>query len=241
MTDAVRDQIIQNNREISRLLSENEQLLREDGCDLHTRSATIDPKDKRLIIPANLIRSSSDRIQAYHLNTIIPNDRDLRNNISYYLQLADFYQYILTRFNVWGPLYTVLMKQAFVNIVSIIETLIVHAASNINAYCKASCTNQYCNCRNYIKTRDTEKMKIALDSMWSKGWLHISVSDKDALKDLYDLRNKIHIYLTDCNEFSAQVFSADKYNEAFQRLNSLMPELINNICPYYTSCRGFLQ
>ena len=79
------------------------------------------------------IRRSGEFWRLYHLNEIVSN-RNTKNNISYALQLSDYYNFVLNRFYIWGSIETMFYKNAFVNIISIVEALILESANQIDVY-----------------------------------------------------------------------------------------------------------
>ena len=202
---------ITNIQKISELLEENENILREAGYNPPKTNYTVENK-KRIKIPAGYVRTSGFFGEQYHLNDIVAS-RNIKNNISYALQLSDYYNFIVNRFNVWGSIETMLYKQMFVNIVSIIEALILECSNNINRQCCLE-TNPGCI-------------------------LSFSDEQKDRLIELYDLRNRIHIRLTDQNEFLDNKYNKKLYNEAIVILQIVDNSLWKNGVPYYKKCLGY--
>ena len=140
-------QYLKNNESISSLLAENEKILKNEGYYPPCKNFTVE-KEKRINIPAGYIRTSGEFWEKFHLVDIVES-RDIRNNISYALQLSDYYNFWVNRFNVWGSIETMLYKQAFINIVSITEALVLESANRMNCFCKrcqniGTCKNNIC-------------------------------------------------------------------------------------------------
>ena len=91
-----------NIEKISSLLSRNEELIREEGYNPPLDNFTIE-KENRIKMPQRYIRTSKEFWIQYHLNEIVDN-RNTKNNISYALQLSDYYNYLVNRFYIWGSI-----------------------------------------------------------------------------------------------------------------------------------------
>ena len=226
---------ITNIQKISELLEENENILREAGYNPPKTNYTVENK-KRIKIPAGYVRTSGFFGEQYHLNDIVVS-RNIKNNISYALQLSDYYNFIVNRFNVWGSIETMLYKQMFVNIVSIIAALILECSNNINTFCKEC--HQISNCSKNIRKEDRSNMKLAVEKLAQLHILSFSDEQKGRLIELYDLRNRIHIRLTDQNEFLDNKYNKKLYNEAIVILQIVDNSLWKNGVPYYKKCLGY--
>jgi len=237
MKENLLNNLVENNKEISRLLSENERILRDSGFQPPVQNFSIGKGD-RITIPPGYIRTSGAFWQSYHLNEIVK-ERNTKNNISYALQLSDFYNFLVNRFNIWGSIEIMLYKQAFVNIVSIIEALILECANNINDYCK-TCP-RIGKCSNNLSKYDRENMKSALNKLYQLGIVRLTNDEYNSLVELYDLRNKIHIRLTQQNEFLDNKFNCELYNKSIQLLQTIDQQIWKNGTLLYSSCMGFVK
>lgn len=226
---------IQNNESISLQLAENENILRSEGYAPPCLNFTVE-KEKRINIPAGYIRTSGEFWNKYHLADLVES-RNTRNNISYALQLSDYYNFLINRFNVWGSIEIMLYKQAFVNLVSIIEALILESSNRINSFCK-QCQN-IGKCKNNICKKDRENMKFAAEKLFELGVLDINEMEKNRLIELYDLRNKIHIRLNNQNEFLDCKYNRTLYNEVIELLQKVDDCLWKNAVPLYKKCIGY--
>ncbi len=229
--------IIANNKEISRLLSENESLLKEAGYKPPYNNYAVE-NHVRIQIPSGYIRTSAEFWKKYHLNCIV-HERDVKNNISYSLQLSDFYNYLLNRVHIWGSVRTMLYKNDIINIVSIIEALILEATCNIRKHC-VNCRNIN-RCRNHISKVEKDNMKSALKKLCDIGVLDFSPEKVSKICELVDLRNRVHIRLANNNEFLDSKFNLELHNNSILLLREITEALNEQAVPYYNKCVGFIE
>lgn len=235
MNDKVLLQYIKNNESISNLFEENERIIREAGYKPPCVNFVVE-KDNRVNVPSGYIRTSGEFWKKYHLVEIVEK-RNVRNNISYALQLSDYYNFILNRFNVWGSIETMLYKQAFINVISIIESLILESSARINLNCQKC--KYIGKCKNNICKDDRKNMKNAIEKLYKLGILDVSRTDLDRLIELYDYRNKIHIRLNKQNEFLDGKYNIKLYNETIELMQKIDDSLWKNAVPLYSKCIGF--
>ena len=226
---------IENNKKISELLNENEQILIIEGYNPPINNISV-KMEERIKFPPGYIRTADEFIQSYCLNDLVK-DKHIRKNIAYALQLSDYYNFILNRFNVWGSIEVMLYKQAFINIISIMEALILESVSRINDNCKQC--KKIDKCENNINKFDRGNMKYAVEKLYGIGILKISENEKKRMIELYDLRNKIHIRLNEINEFMDDKFNNDLYNEGIKLLKKTDSVLVENAIQYYDKCVGY--
>lgn len=235
MDEVKLDQFLNNNKVISELLAENEKLLKDSGYNPPSNNFAVE-KDERIKVPAGYIRKSGDFWKEYHLADLVAS-QNTRNNISYALQLTDYYNFLVNRFYVWGSIERMIYKQAFVNVISIIEALVLECANRMNHYCK-KCPN-IAKCKNNLCKDDREKMKRTVSKLCEMGVLEFEEKEKERIIELYDLRNRIHIRLNEQNEFLDNKYNVDLYNETICLLKSIDEQLYKNAVPLYTSCIGY--
>ncbi len=224
-----------NVEKMSSLLSRNEELIRDAGYKPPVDNFSIE-KEKRIKMPQGYIRTSGEFWRQYHLNDIVDN-RNTKNNISYALQLSDYYNYLLNRFYIWGSIERMLYKQAFVNIVSITESLILETANNINKHCKKCPKIGKCG-KNLTRDERSNMKKSAL-KLWKIGILDFKEEEINVIVEMYDYRNKIHIRLNEQNEFLDNKYNRELYNQAISYLKQVDDKLWKNGVQYYESCMGF--
>ncbi len=235
MDDEKLTEYLNNINSITSLLKENENILRSVGYAPPYLNFTVD-NGKRISIPSGYIRTSDEFRKKYHLGELVES-HNTRKNISYALQLSDLYNFLLNRFNVWGSIEPMLYKQAFINVVSIIEALILESSNRINHFCK-QCQNIN-KCKNNICKNDRINMKFAAEKLFELGILDINEMEKNRLIELYNLRNNIHIRLNDQNEFLDRKYNRALYNEAIELLHKADDCLWKNAVPLYKKCIGY--
>lgn len=234
MKDEVLQQYINNNEAISRLFGENEKMIREAGYKPPSVNFVVESK-KRVNIPSGYIRTSHEFKDKYHLAEIV-DKRNVRNNISYALQLSDYYNFVLNRFNVWGSIETMLYKQALINIVSIMEALILESSTRINLHCQKC--KDIGKCKNNICKFDRKNMKKAAERLYDLGVLKITEVELKRLIELYNYRNKIHIRLNAKNEFLDGKYDQNLYNEAIELMKKIDDCIWQEAVPLYDRCIG---
>lgn len=229
------NEYLKNNEIINFRLAENEKILRSAGYAPPCLNFTVE-KEKRINIPAGYIRTSCEFGNKYHLDDLVES-HNTRKNISYALQLSDYYNFLVNRFNVWGSIEIMLYKQAFINVISIIEVLVLESSNRINHFCQ-QCQNTN-KCKNIINKTDRGNMKRAAERLFELGILDINEVEKNRLIELYNLRNKIHIRLNDQNEFLDCKYNVTLYNEAIEMLQKVDDCLWKNAVPLYKKCIGY--
>jgi len=232
----IKEQIINNNRKIGELLRENEDLLKKVGLQPPITNFVPDEEKDKISIPSGYIRTSATFWQRYHLNDIVKN-YDTRNNISYCLQLSDFYNFIVNRFNIWGSVSSMLYKHDFVNLVSVMEALILEAVCNISDNCK-KCP-EISKCSSHISKHNRDNMKNAVMKLYDMNILDVSMTERDRIIELYDLRNRVHIRLAQNNEFLDNKFNVGLHNETIKLLLLVTEKIFENAVPFYKDCIGY--
>ena len=231
MTQNLEKEIIENNASITRLLKYNEELLQK-AASSESKHISIKNED-RIRIPSGLIGTRFLFVEEGHLQELIP-DRAIRSNIAYAMQLSDFYRYTLNRFYIWGSVETMLCKSAIINLVAIIETLVLESANCINDYCK-QCP-RIDKCDSNITKSDRYSMKTALRKLCDLRLLPISKEDEAFLNELFGYRDRIHIRLSESNEFTDDVFNRALHNKAAKYVKQVCDLLYENALPFYDSC-----
>lgn len=228
---------VENNRIISELLIENEKILKEEGYNPPVINFAVD-SDERVKIPAGYVRTTNDFCADYHLSELII-ENSTKKNISYALQLSDYYNFIVNRFYVWGSIETMMYKQMFINVISIIEALILECINRVDDGC-CKC-KQAGKCENKINKYARENMKQAAERLYQLDILSIPDDKFERLIELYDYRNKIHIRLNEQNEYLDDKFNLQLYNESIEMLKLVDATLYERAIPFYGVCMGFVK
>lgn len=232
MDKELKKSLIENNRKVSDLLSLNENLMIKHGYCPPEKSDALEPFE-RIHIPSGYIRTADSFEEKYHLKEIVVSD-EKRRNIAYCFQLSDFYNYIINHFYLWGSVETMLLKQDYINLVSIMETMIIETAKNINYFC-----NDCVHCRNcpfHLGTSKIGTMKGALERLDKTGITSLSNEEIDTLKKVYDLRSRVHMNSVKGNEFINHDFTIKQHNVAIYDLEILTDHLYKECVPFYSKC-----
>lgn len=232
LKEEIKEKVIANNKKITELLQENERLLKEEGVMPPKENYAVEYVD-RIHMPKGYIRTSGQFFQKYHLGNIVKS-YNTRNNISYNLQLSDYYNLLLNRFYIWGSIRTMLYKQDIINLVSILEALITEATENIFECCD-NC-KLIGKCKKRLNKYEQGNMKSSLPLLCNMGILDFNEEEMERIKEIYDLRNRVHIRLATENEFLDNAFSQETHNELILLLIRATERLNDFAVPKYGKC-----
>ena len=210
--ETAKAKIIENNEKISALLRENEELLRAEGFDLPNENFDVSAWGK-IKIPSGYIRVTTYFYNKYHLNEIVKTWQ-VRDNIAYSFQVSDFYNYLINRFNIWGSVETMFYKNAIINLVSIFEAFVFECANNI-CECPSAC-GKVQKCKYHFSNSQRNNSFAALCRMKELGIVDYSEEKMERIKEIIDLRNRVHIRLAKNNEFNSSDFCLELYNEVIE-------------------------
>lgn len=230
--EEIEKRIIDNNKTISKLLAENEKLFRQKGYNPPKNNYSV-KKENRITIPHNYIRSKEDLIKIYNLDSIASN-WVVRSNIGFAIQLSDFYNYILNRFNLWGNLEIMVYKSATINLISIFEAIILECANNIcsnSSQCAKKKTCEY----SFNKNQRNNYFE-ALTKMNQLKITDFSEEELERIQDVVDLRNRVHLRLAEEKESIDNQFTISLYNEVIELLQRLRDLVYQNGVSMYNKC-----
>lgn len=162
--------------------------------------------------------------------TVFPT-KATRHNVTYALEVSDLMNYIVNRINIWGPVEVIFYKLAIVNIVSIMESILLEAANNI--CCRTQTCGKTHSCHLHFSNSDRNYVKNALDRLVELNLLHFNPQEVQHIKDVIDLRNRVHIRLTNGNELSNADFNRDIYNDAVNLLKTVDEQIYQYAVPLY--------
>lgn len=234
--EETRKKIISNNFQITNLLKENEDLLKTEGFNVPVKNYRVDDME-RIQIPSGYIRTSAHFFAKYHLNEIVK-DFQVRNNISYSLQVSDFYNYLVNRFHIWGSVETVFFKNAIINHVSILEALVFECANNI---CSPDGCKKINNCKRHFNKKQRENSFKALKRLKEIGVVDYDDKKIARIKEIIDLRNRVHIRLAKENEFNSSDFCLSLYNEVVLLTQNLAEDIYKNGVKLYYCGKGITR
>ena len=228
-----KEKIIKNNQKISELLKENEEILKKAGYNQPTKNFKLYHRQEKINIPSGYIRTREMFYEKYHLREIIT-QMNCRRNISYALQLSDFYNYLANRFFIWGSIETMFYKSAIIHVVSILEALILECANNI--CCKPSMCGRTHICHTSFNSGARNNVLYALDRMKELNITTFSNDEIKRVKMIIGYRNRVHIRLAKENEFKSEDFSLKLCNELIGYLQRICEDIYNNGLPLYNRC-----
>lgn len=216
----------------SSALQEAEDLLRNAGFKVPEENVYINEKDK-VKFPRKYIRTVQYFKDKYNLDQILQRS-DITSNISYHLQLSDFLNYIINRFGIGLTVESMFYKLAMVNILSIIEALIYGAAKNLHSKCSDG--NETCKhntkCNYYISSPKKLNFNQIIDILTSKDILNLSSEQKDLLKNLKKLRDNVHIWNLEFNEYTKNNYNLSNYNASIKFLYYIGKSLSSKIIEF---------
>lgn len=229
ISSAARDRIVRNNRKISELLKENENLLREEGVKAPLDNYVVE-KDEMIQIPSGYIRMVNEIIQQFHLNEIFRNSVT-RKNVTYALELSDLHNYIFNRIGIWGPILTITYKLAIVNIASIIEAVVLEVANNV-CYTPSTCKNAN-GCKLHLTKNERNYFSPALKKLISLEVYDLDDAMLQDIESIFSSRNNIHIRLSQKNELLDNTYNMSLYNKAILILRTIMQQSYERGCSLY--------
>lgn len=235
ISDNSKEKLKANTAEITRLLAENENILREEGLNPPANNFSLESSEK-INIPSSYIRVNEYFIKKYHLREIV-SDAHVRKNMAYTLQLSDLNNYLINRFFIWGSVETMFLKSAIINLVSVLEALIFECVNNI-----CCCTNT-CGKANVCNYHFTNKQRnnSAFDALQKLNEINITRLGEDELsrvQEIINYRNHVHIRLAKDNEYLNSDFSIETYNELMLLLAKIDGAIFENGVPLY-NCGGY--
>jgi len=193
----------------------------------------INPSDYRLFnVPNYYIRKREYYVNTFNLASLV-SEIKLRDSIAYALMQHDFHNYIIYRVNIYGVVKSLFIKNAIINLVSIIEAMIISALSKLHPFClMAGVVCKYnSSCTTYIKSTKSLPAKPSVEEFEKK----IGFRDNDIYTDtlkVFDIRNNIHLSIIKVHEFATDEYSMANYKRCLEILNYLK----DNLIPY---CKDF--
>lgn len=241
-----RNRLIENNKRISTLLEENEEILRNAGFKIPIENFAFDAEREarlKIQIPKGYIRTKNYYMKEYGLYKICNNDEDRASNIAYSLEASDFYNYVFNRIGIYGPILAMMYKQATINIVSIIEMFMRTYVDTLRQKCKNCPQCNGCQARiakkSHIKGHFQDQVGI-----YARENLLTGISSKTYLRicKLYEYRNGIHLSKSKENELTEDMHSQELYNEAIVYMKGINKVMKSDLDRYIegSTCYRYL-
>lgn len=227
----IEQRIKENNVQISKLLNENEELLRMAGFDPPAKNFALH-NSARIKFPSNYIRTKDHFLKKYKLRFFFK-DPVIRSNVVYSLQMSDMYNYIVNRFKIFGSINTMVYKAATINCVCIIESLIGQVLDDMHEYCKKCPYHDECEYYFPKKQQFTDK----LDRIKEHNMLRLDEEGYQRIREAYRLRNHMHIYTAAKeNELTSKTFDRDLYNGIISIMQQVTINLYYYMLPASKKC-----
>jgi len=128
-------------------------------------------------------------------------DANLRSNISYTMLLSDIQHWLLIRTDLSGTAKEMIIKLQMFLLGSIIESL-------TKVYLKGRCGGNFCKRTAYLKDHSFISQELQTEIDW-----------------LWDMRNKMHLFLVDNSEWQSADYTVANHNRAVQAFKALLEKL----------------
>jgi len=184
-------------------------------------------KEEKIRFPRGIIRRKDNFKKRYNFENLFPMNYLLQNNLSYALQCSDIFGYFITRFDIGLSAGKIFFKMGIINLFSIIEGILYGVTKTLHNYC-INCKNSK-NCQYYIKSSEKKSFNEILDMLSEHNIFPDNDKIKSLLKKLKGLRDNIHIWDVDKNEFVEEDYTIETYNKLIKILHILREDLPKNI------------
>lgn len=205
ISQSTESKIILNNRKISKLLEENEELYLSELSDEDRRIYCVEYE--RIGFPPNYVRKKDYFISKYGLDNVTSNYVN-KNNIAYLMQYCDLTQYISTRFFMYGQIKKANYFFSILNTISILEVVIREITDEYRSRC-SSCKKQP-RCPYIINQKANKDLKLLVKRLNDLNI--IKIGNMDIIIDAIDIRNNIHIRLMDKTIYQNKKLDRKFYN-----------------------------
>jgi hypothetical protein len=215
-------------KQAQRYLQDAEDIARQNGVQVPLQQPELADHEK-IQFPRGYIRRADEFRGRYELRRIISDD-DLCSNIAYALQTTDFLNYLLNRFSIGLSVGRVLYKMAIVHVFSIIEALIFGVIDSVHSNCveDGDVCRRSDRCEFYVRGPGKYSFRDAVELLMQKAVLPLSEAERDRLLTLKAIRDRVHIWGSDGNEFIDHNYSLPEYNLCIVMLNTIREHLIDN-------------
>ena len=191
-------------------------------------------KYEKISFPTGYIRKTSYFEQKYHLYDLFE-DRNKVKNIAYALQTTDLFNYFLNRFNIKFSVGKIFYKYAIINAFSTIEGILYSAITPLHDFCfddNDNCCKNNINCDYYIKNYKKYTFRELIEMYDKKSLLDFKDKTKKLILEIKGLRDHIHIYDVQENEFIDSTYNNYNYNKIMKLTYNIKENLYNNILSF---------
>ena len=219
--ERVMKKVVENNKEISRLMEENMRLLMENGLRSREYDPIFDNEKDKIIFPRGYIKHKDEYEKLYQLDCLIHND-DVRSNVEYCLQMSDVYCFLDNYFSTYGSVNMAIKKAAFINLVAVMEALILLVVEDVRKQC-GDCPTQKCD---YRMSKRKNNLSERVQQLKNLNLFHWEEKDYDFMLKCIKLRNRIH--LASLNEEEVKNDMKD-YAKEFDKLHEELIDFLKKL------------
>ena len=237
----IEEKIIENNKKISELLKENENLAKKAGANPPMIQYANLQDDDMIRIPYGYIRDADWFRNNYEIEKICKDNKAAADNIVYAIETLDLYNFILNRIGIYGVVRINFAKDGIIKKATIMEQLLKKYIESVRKCCD-NCSEKD-NCLDRTTGEDTkEKLVKIIEIMKDKNLLNIEdISLYDKMDNLRKIRNKIHG--SKLNELKEDEYNKILWNDVTYTVDTMIEKMKDSIdlysdsstCPLYKS------
>ena len=154
-------------------------------------------KPAKIRFPRGYIRTAAEA----RLRIPFVKDVKLKSNVSYTMILSDVQHWLLVRTDLSATAKEMIIKLQMFLLGSIVESL-------TKVYLKGKCGGNFCKRTAYLKEHDVISEQLQIDIDW-----------------LWDMRNKMHLFLVDRSEWQSSDYTIANHNRAVMAFKNLLEKL----------------
>ena len=154
-------------------------------------------KPAKIRFPRGYIRTAAEA----RLRIPFVKDVKLKSNVSYTMILSDVQHWLLVRTDLSATAKEMIIKLQMFLLGSIVESL-------TKVYLKGKCGGNFCKRTAYLKEHGVISEQLQIDIDW-----------------LWDMRNKMHLFLVDRSEWQSSDYTIANHNRAVMAFKNLLEKL----------------
>lgn len=225
-------------KQVSSLIQDAEDLVRNNGIDVPKEQPQLS-QDKKVQFPRGYIRKTRYFEDKYALKALV--GEEVSRNIAYALQLSDVFNYFFNRFNIGLSAGSLLYKYGLINVISVIESILYGCYIQQREWCIDAeggvCRNNQ-QCTFYLKSINKLNFRSLINILRSKKLLILSTEQEKHLFHLKHLRDNIHSWKVEDNEFLSGMYTLESYNRAICLLEEVSIQLSKSVVEFGESRRS---
>lgn len=222
-----------NLKKAEEFLQSAENILNKNNVNTPIENVSLENYEK-ISFPTGYIRKASYFEQSYNLYGLFE-DKDKVKNIAYALQTTDLFNYFLNRIDIKFSVGKIFVKYAIINAFSIIEGILYSTVKPLHNFCfdkNDNCCKNNMNCDYYLKKHTKYPFQKLVEEYNEKELLHFDNKTKKLILEIKDLRDNIHIYDVEENEFIDSTYDIKNYNKIMKLIKNIKENLYQNIMSF---------